>query len=61
VNELGAMSAGTVLSLHRKLAEPEVFRVGTQNLFNASPARNGSQRAAHLISKITPANEKAYE
>jgi len=58
VNEISAISPGYILSLHRKLSDPAVFKVGNHQLFSASAARSGVQRVAHLLSKINPANEK---
>jgi flagellar motor switch protein FliM len=56
VRDLIALQAGSVLKLRAPVRSPGMLMVGGQGVFEASPVRNGSQKAAQLGRRILPGN-----
>lgn len=60
VRDLIALQPGSVLKLRAPVRTPGVLTAGGQAIFEATPVRNGSQKAAQLGRRTTPPNwEKA--
>jgi flagellar motor switch protein FliM len=56
VRDLIALQPGSVLKLRAPVRSPGMLMVGGQGVFEASPVRNGSQKAAQLGRRTLPGN-----
>lgn len=55
VRDLIALEPGSVLKLRAPVRTPGMLTVGGQGIFEAVPVRNGTQKAAQLGRRVTPA------
>jgi flagellar motor switch protein FliM len=56
VRDLIALEPGSVLKLRAPVRSPGMLTAGGQGIFEATPVRNGSQKAAQLGRRTTPNN-----
>lgn len=56
VRDLVTLQPGSVLKLRAPVRTPGMLTVGGQGVFEASPVRNGSQKAAQLGRRTAPGN-----
>jgi flagellar motor switch protein FliM len=56
VRDLIALEPGSVLKLRAPVRSPGMLTAGGQGIFEATPVRNGSQKAAQLGRRTTPIN-----
>jgi flagellar motor switch protein FliM len=56
VRDLIALQPGCVLKLRAPVRNPGMLTVEGMEMFEASPVRNGSQKAAQLGRRVQPAN-----
>jgi flagellar motor switch protein FliM len=54
VRDLITLAPGSVLKLRAPVRSPGMLTVGGQGIFEATPVRNGAQKAAHLGRRIAP-------
>lgn len=58
VRDLVALQPGSVLKLRAPVRNPGMLTVGGQGLFEATPVRNGSQKAAQLGRRISSSTQE---
>ena len=58
VKDLLALLPGSILKLRAPVRTPGMLVAGGYNIFEATPVRNGSRKAAQLGRRIAPANMK---